>query len=62
MKCGFIRPANANIVVEAKMVDEVVEKLKGYQLPDSVYRLDWTVQSPLETLSKQFPNGDVTHS
>lgn len=59
VKSGFIRPANANIVVEAKTVDEVVEKLQGYKLPDSRYRLDWTVQSPLET-SKQLPNGDLT--
>ncbi len=61
VKNGFIRPANASIVVEAKTVDEVVEKLQGYELPDSRYRLDWTVQSPLES-SKQLPNGDFTKS
>ena len=59
VKNGFIRPANASIVVEAKTVDEVVEKLRGYELPESRYQLDWTVQSPLET-SKQLPNGDFT--
>ena len=61
VKSGFIRPANANIVVEAKTVDEVVEKLQGYKQPDGRYRLDWSVQSPLET-SKQLPNGDLTQS
>src|SRR5436305_9667853 len=45
VKSGFIRPASANIVVEARTVDEVVEKLQGYIIPDSRYPLDWTVQS-----------------
>jgi predicted Rossmann-fold nucleotide-binding protein len=59
VKSGFIRPANANIVVEAKSVDEVLEKLQGYKLPDSRYELDWAVQSPLESL-KNMSNGDYT--
>lgn len=59
VKSGFIRPANANIVIEAKTVNEVVEKLQGYELPDSRYRLDWTVQSPLES-HKDLCNGDTT--
>ena len=58
MKEGFIRPANADIVVEAKEVDEVVEKLLKYQLPDTRYHLDWTVQSPLEQ-NKKLVNGDL---
>ena len=59
VKNGFIRPANADIVVEAKSVDEVVEKLRGYQLPESRYRLDWSVQSPLEP-SSTLVNGDYS--
>ena len=57
VKHGFIRPANANIVVEAKTVDDVIEKLQGYELPDSRYRLDWTVESSLEC--NKLPNGDL---
>jgi predicted Rossmann-fold nucleotide-binding protein len=45
---GFIQPANANIVVEAKSVDEIVEKLEGYQVSKGRFALDWSVQSPLE--------------
>lgn len=59
VKSGFIRPGNANIVVEAKSVDEVLEKLQGYKLSDSRYQLDWAVQSPLES-SKNMTNGDYT--
>jgi predicted Rossmann-fold nucleotide-binding protein len=44
----IIQPANADIVVEAKSVDDVVEKLKGYVLPDSRHKLDWSAESPLE--------------
>jgi len=58
VKEGFIRPANANIVVEAKEVEEVVDKLTKYQLPDTRYHLDWTVQSPLEQ-NKKLVNGDL---
>ena len=54
VKSGFIQPANANIVVEAKTVEEVVEKLEGYQLSKGRYRLDWTVQSPLEPKKNPF--------
>jgi len=57
VKSGFIKPANANIVVEAKTVEEVVEKLQGYEVPESRYPLDWTVQSPLEK-HKELPNGE----
>jgi predicted Rossmann-fold nucleotide-binding protein len=56
---GFIKPANASIIVEAKNVEDVVEKLQGYELPNSRYQLDWTVQSPLESHT-QLPNGDLT--
>lgn len=49
VKFGFIRPTNAQIVVEANAVDEVLEKLEGYTLPDSVYGFDWTVESPSTT-------------
>jgi hypothetical protein len=49
----FIKANNANICVEAKSVDEVMEKLVNYKLPDDRYRLDWTIQSPLETKSLQ---------
>jgi predicted Rossmann-fold nucleotide-binding protein len=59
VKYGFIKADNANIVVEAKTVDEVLEKLQHYRLPDSRYRLDWTVQSPLESNDKML-NGDYT--
>lgn len=58
VKFGFIRPANANIIAEAKTLEEVEEKLLKYSQPDSIYRLDWTVQSPME--SKKMLNG--THS
>ena len=57
VKSGFIKPTNANIIVEAKTVEEVIEKLQGYEVPDSRYPLDWTVQSPLEK-HKELPNGD----
>ena len=49
VRSGFIKPDNANIVVEAKSVDEIMEKLANYHLPESRYRLDWSVQSPLES-------------
>jgi predicted Rossmann-fold nucleotide-binding protein len=55
VKFGFIRPANASIIAEAKTLDEVEEKLGKYTQPDSIYRLDWTVQSPME--SKKTLNG-----
>jgi len=45
---GFIHAKNAHIIVEAKTVEEVKEKLVHYELPESRFRLDWTVQSPLE--------------
>jgi len=48
VKKGFIQPANANIIVEARTVEEVKEKLVNYELPESRFHLDWTVQSPLE--------------
>jgi len=60
VKSGFIKPANANIVVEAKTVDEVVQKLQSYIAPESRYPLDWTVQSPME--SKKLVNGDSSHA
>jgi Possible lysine decarboxylase len=56
VESGFIKPGNANIVVEAKSVDEIPEKLGGYRLSDARYRLDWTVQSPLES-HKVMSNG-----
>ena len=52
---GFIRPANADIIAEAKSLEQVEEKLRKYAQPDSIYRLDWTVQSPME--SKKMLNG-----
>jgi predicted Rossmann-fold nucleotide-binding protein len=59
VKSGFIRPDNADIVVEANSVDEVPEKLQSYKIPDGRYRLDWTVQSPLES-PKNMTNGVYT--
>ena len=61
VKSGFITTANANIIVEAKTVDEVIEKLQSYEVPDSRYPLDWTVQSPLEK-HKEWRNGDSDES
>jgi hypothetical protein len=56
VESGFIKPGNANIVVEAKTVEEIPEKLGAYRLSDARYRLDWTVQSPLES-HKVLSNG-----
>jgi predicted Rossmann-fold nucleotide-binding protein len=56
VKMGFIKPNNAGIIVEAKTVEEVVQKLVDYKIPDSRYLLDWSVQSPLE--SKKMLNGE----
>jgi predicted Rossmann-fold nucleotide-binding protein len=58
VKFGFIRPANAKIVVEARDVNEVLEKLEGYTLPDGVYGFDWTVEGPSEK-GRELPNGGV---
>jgi len=61
VRYGFIRPANANIIVEAKSVEEIVEKVERYELPDGRYRLDWSVQSPLGSPSfpsRTYTNGD----
>lgn len=58
VESGFIQPANANIVAEAKSVAEIVEKLDGYQVSKSRFDLDWTVQSPLET-RKTSPLDDI---
>lgn len=55
VKFGFIRPANADIIAEAKSLEEVQHKLLKYAQPDSIYRLDWSVQSPLE--NKKMLNG-----
>lgn len=56
VKMGFIKPNNADIIVEAKTVEEVVQKLIDYKIPDSRYPLDWSVQSPME--SKKMLNGE----
>ena len=61
VKSGFIKPANAKIVVEAKTVDEVIEKLHEYEVPKSRYPLDWTIQSPLEKHG-ELPNGNFEES
>ena len=60
VKFGFIRPANANIIAEAKTLEDVEEKLLKYTQPDSIYRLDWSVQSPME--SKKMLNGNHTEN
>ena len=59
VKFGFIRPANAKIVAEARDVDEVVDKLEGYTLPDSVYSFDWAVEGP-SAKETELPNGNTT--
>jgi len=60
---GFIHAKNAHIIVEAKTVDEVKEKLFNYVLPESRFRLDWTVQSPLEPpKDNPFSTMNGTHS
>ena len=38
-------------------MEQVIEKLHGYEVPNSRYPLDWTVQSPLEK-HEELPNGD----
>lgn len=62
VKYGFIKDDNANIVVEAKSVDEIVDKLQNYQLPNGRYPLDWTVQSPLGPPHDRRTNGDFTET
>ena len=42
VSAGFIKPGNANIFVEALTADEVIEKLKGYQLAEHRLDLDWS--------------------
>ena len=39
---GFIRPGNANIIVEAKTAEEVVECLKNYKPAGDRLNLNWT--------------------
>jgi predicted Rossmann-fold nucleotide-binding protein len=62
VESGFIRPANAGLIVEAKTVDEVVEKLESYQLSTGRYHLDWSVQSPLEGPQVPFAEADIART
>ncbi|KAJ9502136.1 hypothetical protein H2202_002200 [Exophiala xenobiotica] len=41
---GFVNEGAANILVEVKSTDEVVEALRGYQVAPGRYKLDWTLE------------------
>ncbi|KIW56688.1 hypothetical protein PV05_05328 [Exophiala xenobiotica] len=41
---GFVSEGAANILVEVKSTDEVVQALRGYQLAPGRYKLDWTME------------------
>ncbi|POS76939.1 lysine decarboxylase family protein [Diaporthe helianthi] len=38
---GFIRPANASILVSAKNADDAIEALRNYKVSESQYKLQW---------------------
>jgi uncharacterized protein (TIGR00730 family) len=39
---GFVGEGSANILVEVKSTDEVVDALRGYQVAPGRYRMDWS--------------------
>jgi uncharacterized protein (TIGR00730 family) len=39
---GFVGESNADILVEVKGTDEVVEALQGYKVAEGRFKLDWT--------------------
>lgn len=41
VECGLISEDNRHILVEAKSVDEVADKIKNYRVADGRYVLDW---------------------
>lgn len=43
---GFISPGQANILVEVKNTDEVVEALQRYEVAEGRYQLDWNRIEP----------------
>lgn len=43
---GFISPGQANILVEVKRTDQVIEALHKYQVAEGRYQLDWNRIEP----------------
>ncbi len=39
---GFVKESAANIMVEVKSTDEVVDALRGYQVAPGRYKMDWS--------------------
>ena len=42
VECGMISEDNRHILVEAKSVDEVADKIKNYKVATGRYILDWS--------------------
>jgi uncharacterized protein (TIGR00730 family) len=43
VKEGYIGERNADILVEVKGTEDVVEALKGYRVSEERFQLDWTI-------------------
>jgi len=39
---GFVAEGSANILVEVKSIDEVIDALRGYQVAPGRYKMDWS--------------------